>query len=128
MATGEQFKLRAGTTVYATLEVHPNGGKTLHHSLSDFQVATCPGFAVYDSTGQLLTINVGAGNVSLNEPNGRRRLALQISGEDDTITDVTDPKGQVALVVKLIGPPSVGNEPVKNAALAFNLRWIASSV
>jgi hypothetical protein len=128
MATVERFELRAGTELWATLCVHPDGGKILEHSLTDLNVAMCPGLGAYDSAGRLLTIRQSAGHIYLDAPNGQRRCTLQTTTDDIAILDVTDPKAQVQLVVTLTGAGSGRNEPMKHGELLFNLRWIAPRV
>ncbi len=125
MVREEQFELREGSQVCATLVVEPDGTKTLKHALTEYEVRTCPGLLAYDSSGQALGIRQGQ-YVYLNAPDGGIRLKLQM-GSAGEISDVVDPKAQVQLVVKLSGGGSIKNDLVEAGELVVNLRWIAEA-
>jgi hypothetical protein len=118
MSNAKRFELRAEDQVWATLLVDPNGTKTLEHALTEYEVATCPGLAAYDSAGQPLNITQGP-CVYLTGADGGIRLKLQIGGTRE-ISDVVDSKGQVQLVTRLSCRGSRGNEPIKSGYLVFN--------
>jgi hypothetical protein len=122
----EQLELRAGSELWATLSINPDGEKTLDHDLTENKVYLCTGVGVYDSAGRMLNIQLGDHAVYLNTPDGSRKLQLQC-GSKSEILDVVDPKNKVQLVTELplASPGSVGDAPIKNAGRVFNFRWIA---
>jgi hypothetical protein len=42
------------------------------------------------------------------------------------VTGVIDPRGEVGLVVNLMGPGSVGDAPIEYEDYALGLRWLAN--
>jgi hypothetical protein len=114
-----RFELRGGDKIWAVLLVSGQD-KILQHNLDETQVAVCPGLMAYDEEGQALRV-VQGGEMSLVDQNGAIQLKAAVCS-DNSVANIIDPSGKVALTIKLVGPGSAGNDPVVEGDLVLGLQ------
>jgi len=78
----------------------------------------------YDDKGQILNVTRRERSVSLCSQDGVTQLKLLVD-DCSNITDVTDPRGKVGLVVNERGPGSLGSNPVVVSGPVLGLRWLS---
>jgi hypothetical protein len=114
-----RFELRVGDKIWAVLLVSGQD-KVLQHNLDETQVAVCPGLLAYDEAGQALRV-VQGGEMFLVDQNGAIQLKAAVCS-DNSVADIIDRSGKVALTIKLVGPGNAGNGPVVAGDLMLGLQ------
>src|SRR6266481_4925042 len=120
----KEFALRGGEQTWATLRVEPNGKKMLCHKLTETELAICPPLVPYEGAERLKCVVIVRDRgpcVELVSKSGQLRVRLAEDPEGN-LFEVADPLGDAQLIVTLLGPGSIRNEPLQEGWLALKLR------
>ena len=124
----KEFALRGGEQTWATLRVEPNGKKMLCHKLTETELAICPPLVPYEGAERLKCVVIVRDRgpcVELVSKSGQLRVRLAEDPEGN-LFEVADPLGDAQLIVTLLGPGSIRNEPLQEGWLALKLRRVKS--